>query len=75
MMVGTVAAMLGMVCVAAGVAISAVETFRPSAAAGAFPTVEDLTRLGKVGAEVLKQFGTLLALFGTGIWLLASRPF
>ena len=86
LIVGIVATLLGAVCVAAGVAISVVDAYRPAPnASGAFPNAVDLTKLGKVIAEILKQFGKLkpaaqllvvgLALFGVGIWLLSSRPF
>lgn len=86
LIVGMVAALLGTSCVAAGVAISVVEALRPrEAGTAAFPSFGDVSKLGKVVAEILEQFAKLrpaaqllvvgLALFGVGTWLLASRPF
>lgn len=83
LVVGMAAVLLGVVCVAGGVAISVVEAFRPDAP-GAFPNVKDLAKLGKVIADVLREFGKLragaqlmivgLVLFGVGIWVLDVRP-
>lgn len=88
LIVGMIVTLLGTMCIAAGVAISVVEAFRPPEdpnAVGAFPTIKDLTKFLKVVTELMKQFGKLkpaaqllatgLALFGVGIWLLTARPF
>jgi hypothetical protein len=85
LIVGFAAAFLGVVCVAAGAAVTVVEAMFKSDANAAFPSMKDLTNLIKAIAEFVKQFGKLkagaqlivagLIMFGAGVWMLDTRPF
>ena len=85
LIVGLAATFLGVVCVAAGAAVTVVEAMFKSEAHAAFPSMKDLTNLIKAITEFVKQFGKLkagaqlivagLIMFGAGVWVLDTRPF
>ena len=83
-LVGLSAALVGVVCVAAGAALTIVEAVFDRSVPAAFPSMKDLTNLIKAITEFVKQFAKLkagaqliiagLILFGAGVWILDARP-